>query len=84
MWVARWQRHTGRAGAIASFRRANATTIHAVSAVAWTRRTADMAGDPFGLLLKQRIVFLGGEVGWGRLCVRSGGLRQPVQGVCLP
>lgn len=30
-------------------------------------RTADMAGDPFGLLLKQRIVFLGGEVrriGW--------------------
>jgi hypothetical protein len=25
-------------------------------------RTADMAGDPFGLLLRQRIVFLGGEV----------------------
>jgi len=25
-------------------------------------RTADMAGDPFGLLLQQRIVFLGGEV----------------------
>lgn len=26
------------------------------------RRTQDMAGDPFGLLLRQRIVFLGGEV----------------------
>ncbi|KAI8475299.1 MAG: Clp protease-domain-containing protein [Monoraphidium minutum] len=25
-------------------------------------RTADMAGDPFGLLLRQRIIFLGGEV----------------------
>lgn len=25
-------------------------------------RTADMAGDPFGLLLRQRTVFLGGEV----------------------
>lgn len=25
-------------------------------------RTADMQGDPFGLLLRQRIVFLGGEV----------------------
>ncbi|WIA09671.1 hypothetical protein OEZ85_009057 [Tetradesmus obliquus] len=25
-------------------------------------RTQDMAGDPFGLLLRQRIVFLGGEV----------------------
>ena len=25
-------------------------------------RTSDMAGDPFGLLLRQRIVFLGGEV----------------------
>ena len=25
-------------------------------------RTADMAGDPFGLLLSNRIVFLGGEV----------------------
>ncbi|KIY97208.1 hypothetical protein MNEG_10751, partial [Monoraphidium neglectum] len=25
-------------------------------------RTAEMAGDPFGLLLRQRIVFLGGEV----------------------
>lgn len=26
-----------------------------------TCRTQDMAGDPFGLLLRQRIVFLGGE-----------------------
>lgn len=26
-------------------------------------RTQDMAGDPFGLLLRQRIIFLGGEVG---------------------
>ena len=25
-------------------------------------RTQDMAGDPFGLLLRQRIIFLGGEV----------------------
>lgn len=25
-------------------------------------RTADMQGDPFGLLLRQRIVFMGGEV----------------------
>lgn len=25
-------------------------------------RTADMAGDPFGLLLSQRTIFLGGEV----------------------
>ncbi len=25
-------------------------------------RTQEMAGDPFGLLLRQRIVFLGGEV----------------------
>ena len=25
-------------------------------------RTEDLGGDPFGLLLKQRIVFLGGEV----------------------
>ena len=25
-------------------------------------RTQDLGGDPFGLLLKQRIVFLGGEV----------------------
>jgi len=25
-------------------------------------RTAEMAGDPFGLLLSQRIIFLGGEV----------------------
>ncbi|KAL6777428.1 CLPP4 [Auxenochlorella protothecoides x Auxenochlorella symbiontica] len=27
-----------------------------------TPRTQDMAGDPFGLLLRQRIIFLGGEV----------------------
>ena len=26
------------------------------------RRTQDMAGDPFGLLLRQRVIFLGGEV----------------------
>lgn len=26
-------------------------------------RTQDMGGDPFGMLLRQRIVFLGGEVG---------------------
>lgn len=26
-----------------------------------TCRTQDMAGDPFGLLLRQRIIFLGGE-----------------------
>lgn len=32
-------------------------------------RTQDMAGDPFGLLLRQRIVFFGGEV---RLCARQG------------
>lgn len=31
------------------------------SAVAADRRTQDMAGDPFGLLLRQRVVFLGGE-----------------------
>jgi hypothetical protein len=31
------------------------------SAVVADRRTQDMAGDPFGLLLRQRIVFLGGE-----------------------
>jgi hypothetical protein len=28
-----------------------------------------MAGDPFGLLLRQRIIFLGGEV---RRCVAGG------------
>lgn len=30
--------------------------------VSGVRRTQDMMGDPFGLLLRQRIIFLGGEV----------------------
>ena len=30
--------------------------------------TQDMAGDPFGLLMRQRIVFLGGEVCSGSVC----------------
>ena len=31
-------------------------------------RTQDMQGDPFGLLLSQRIIFMGGEVGLSRIC----------------
>ncbi len=35
-------------------------------------RTQDMAGDPFGLLLRQRIVFFGGEVRRRGPCGRAG------------
>ena len=34
----------------------------AIARLLWFCRTQDMQGDPFGLLLRQRIVFMGGEV----------------------
>lgn len=39
--------------------------VHSLACACWRTvpcRTQDMAGDPFGLLLRQRIVFFGGEV----------------------
>lgn len=43
-------------------RRGRSSVLGASTQPIMAPRTQDLGGDPFGLLLKQRIVFLGGEV----------------------